>query len=149
MGADPGDRVEHRSLDGADVQISYDDEPKPGEPTSFSWRGALADSALRGTVGKETAVTLLLRKLGVSDIEVGDAEFDSEFHIISSDEEQMRSWVERPAVREALLAVRRRAACIVSIWRQGFEVTGQLPDDATVPDPQLESFCEALYRSAR
>ncbi len=147
MGADPGDRVEQRSLSGADVQIRYDDEPKPGDPTSFSWRGELADSALRGTVGKETSATRLLRKLGVCDIEVGDAEFDSEFHIVSSEEEKMRSWVERPEVREALWAVRNRAAGIVSIWRGGFEVTGWLADTALVPDSQLEAACEILYRS--
>ncbi len=147
MGADPGDRVEQRSLSGADVQIWYDDEPKPGDPTSFSWRGELADSALRGTVGKETSATRLLRKLGVCDIEVGDAEFDSEFHIVSSEEEKMRSWVERPEVREALWAVRNRAAGIVSIWRGGFEVTGWLADTALVPDSQLEAACEILYRS--
>jgi hypothetical protein len=149
MGGDPGDRVEERSVDGAAVQTWYDDEPKPGDPTRFSWRGELAESSVRGTVGRETSATRLLRKLGISDIEVGDAEFDNEFKVISSDEDSMHAWVARSEVRAALWAVRRRAAGIVSIWREGFEVTGWLSDGVPIPDTAIETACETLYRSLR
>ena len=149
MGGDSEDRIEHRVIDGADVTIWYDDEPAPGEPTRFSWRGQLAKNDIRGTVGKETAGTRLLRKLGIKDIEVGEPEFDAKFRIVSSDEASMRRWLQRPEVPAALWAVRQRAAGVLNIWRDGFEVTGWLPDGSPTPDTELDHACETLYRSLR
>ncbi len=149
MGGDDQDRRVQRSIDGAQVDIWYDDEPQPGVPTRFSWQAELGDCGVRGSLGKENAVTLLLRKLGVSDIEVGDAEFDREFHIVSSDEEAMRAWLLRSEVLPALRVIRQRADASVHIRRDGFEVAGWVSDATVAPDAELEAACETLYRSLR
>jgi len=149
MGGDDQDRRVQRSIDGAQVDIWYDDEPQPGVPTRFSWHADLVGCGVRGSLGKESAVTRMLRRVGVSDIEVGDAEFDREFHIVSSDDAAMKSWLARPEVLPALRVIRSRADASVHIRRDGFEVGGWVLDGTVAPDVELEAACETLYRSLR
>jgi hypothetical protein len=149
MGGDADDRRVQRNIDGGQIEIWYDDEPQPGVPTRFSWHAELADCGVRGSLGKETVVTRLLRKIGVSDIEVGDAGFDREFHIASSDGEAMKSWLARPEVLPALRIIRQRADASVHIRRDGFDVAGWVSDGTVAPDAELEAACETLYRSLR
>jgi len=149
MGGDVGDRRAQRNIDGAQVDVWYDDEPQPGVQTRFSWHAELADCGVRGSLGKENKVTRLLRRVGVSDIEVGDAEFDSEFHIVSSDGAAMRAWLARPEVLPALRVIRQRSDASVHIRRDGFEVAGWVSDGTVAPDAELEAACATLYGSLR
>ncbi len=147
LGGDSGDGIHRREVDGAVVESMYD--AAPGTPTLFQWRGPLADSSVRGTVGYETRLSNVLRTVGIRDIEVGDPTFDARFKVTSAGDEAMLGWLSSQVIRDDLMALADIGGCVVLVDRDGMSILGELSPESEMPLPVLEDACERVYLSLR
>lgn len=145
MGGEAGDRMIRKQLDGAAVEVLWDEEDGH---LRFQWRGELLQNDVRGSITHENRMTRLFRRMGVRDLEFGERDFDAVFNIRAEREEPMLQWLGQPPIQQALLSLYDQIGITVQLSRERLVIEGDTPPGRVDPE-SIEAACEGLFRSLR
>lgn len=144
LGGQAGDRTFHTSVDGNKVVVSYDEH---SGGTMLSWVGHLSACPLKLSVGYETALTRLLGRVGLRDLQVGEPRFDAMFLLDAVDPELALRVLERADVQSALMELGELYRATVEVTTFGVIVTGATQRRFAPPDPAFEHAATTLFRA--
>lgn len=143
MGGEAGDRLVRKRVDGADVEVMWDEDK---DHLYFQWHAELLRNEVRGSISHENGMSRLLRKMGVRDLEFGMRDFDATFVIRAERKEPMVEWLGQAAVRDALMSLYEQVGITVQLTRDTVVFEGETTVGGVRPE-DVEALCEGLFRT--
>lgn len=121
-------------------------DPRGGE-TLFEFRRGLSACPVRGSITHENRFSRMMKAVGSSDAEVGDARFDARFLVKASDEGPMLSWLTSGRVVQDLLLLDAEGGCVVRVDAEGIEIRGSQAAARPIPNPLVEQAAARVYEA--
>ena len=120
---------------------------KRGGETLFEFRGGLAGCSVRGSITHENRFSRMMKAVGNTDAEVGNARFDARFLVKASDEEPMVRWLTSGRVVDDLLLLDAEGGCIVRVDASSIEIRGSQAAARPTPNPVIEQAAARIYEA--